>query len=514
LIIDDSGDSQGREATITAPPPNDPTDPYTSLSGLAPGSINWVLGAGSVIDVRGGKGATIWNVESTPAGPPITLIAGTGINTFQVGDATHSLDGLLGSVTLTGNGGNSSLILNDSATTTVQNDDIYTDHFSRSDATGFSCAAVKYSGLTGITFYVGGSVTEATGVAVMGSAANVPVTVYGHAGTQTQLAASTLGLNGQVAFLSPVVFHGQDYYDFGAYYDYFNTAPTTYTLSTDPALTTRELVQQPGSVPVGFDGVTALILYARAAGGNQINVQSVAQGVGIHVAAGNSDVVTLGSLAPQLGGTLANFHAPVDVTDEGSTNLASLIIDDSGDTQARNVTIDPPLGGPYHPETTLTGLTPAPTYLNWVLGDGSPVTILGGSGGSSFVIHGSIPNVALTIHAGSGNNLLIAGLTAADLIGGSGNNILIGGTTDYDYNAAAIDAIMAELAQATAATFGSVVNALDTGANGLPALNANTVHSNGLANQLTGGGGLGWFFASSMDQALDFTNGDVFTMIQ
>jgi hypothetical protein len=73
---------------------------------------------------------------------------------------------------------------------------------------------------------------------------------------------------------------------------------------------------------------------------------------------------------------------------------------------------------------------------------------------------------------------------------------------------------MAELAQATATTFGSVVSALETGANGLPALNASTVHSNGLANQLTGGGGVDWFFASSMDQALDFTDGDVFTTIQ
>jgi hypothetical protein len=102
-----------------------------------------------------------------------------------------------------------------------------------------------------------------------------------------------------------------------------------------------------------------------------------------------------------------------------------------------------------------------------------------------------------------------------NFLGGPGYNILIGGTTDYDSNAAAISAIMTELSQATdATTFAGVVNALETGANGLPVLNASTVHDNGLANQLTAGGNLDWFFASSMAQVNGFKNGDVFTMIQ
>ena len=178
------------------------------------------------------------------------------------------------------------------------------------------------------------------------------------------------------------------------------------------------------------------------------------------------------------------------------------------------MTIDPPPpDDPSDVVTNLTGMTPTPS-INWVLGDGSPVTILGGSGGNSVVIHGSIPNVALTINAGKGNDLLIAGLTAAHLIGGAGHDILIGGTTDYDANATAIAAIEDKLSHATDATFAGVVSDLESGANGLPALNANTVHDNGLINELTAGANLDWFFASSIAQVLGFTDGDVFTRIQ
>jgi len=191
-----------------------------------------------------------------------------------------------------------------------------------------------------------------------------------------------------------------------------------------------------------------------------------------------------------------------------------LIVDDSSDAQGQNMTIDPPPpNDPSNDETSLTGMTSTPA-INWVLGDGSPVTILGGKGGNSCVIHGAIPNVSLTINAGSGNDLLIAGLTAAHLIGGVGNDILIGGTTDYDYNPTAIAAIEAKLTNATNATFDTVVSDLETGANGLPALNANTVHDNGLTNELTAGANLDWFFASSIAQVLGFIDGDVFTRIQ
>jgi hypothetical protein len=473
------------------------------------------------IRILGSPLDTSFLVQSTAPGTPVALTAGTGSNAFQVGDANNPLDLLQASVYLAGNGSASTLFLNDTTGVASQNYLIYTDHFNRTGnpSEAPSCAPVYYADLTGITLDTGQGV-EATGgtgnnVFVTGSAANVPVTVNGHAGVEEEYIANTYGPSGPTPLLAPVAFHGADYYTFGEYYDYATTTSQTYTLSADPTVATRQLVRQTGDSMVSFDGVSEVILYSSKGGGSAVNVRGVAQGVTLNMGLVNGDVVTVGSQAPNLGGNLATINGNILLNDGGGSNHATLIIDDSGDPQGRNATITGPApNDPTNPYTSLSGLAPNSATINWVLGNGSPVTILGGSGGNSFVIHGSIPNVALTIKGGSGNNLLIAGLTAADLIGGPGNNILIGGTTDFDYNAAAINAIMAELAQATAATFGSVVNALRTGANGLPALNASSVHSNGLANQLTGGGGLDSFFASSMDQALDFTDRDVFTTIQ
>src|SRR5262249_13154295 len=52
---------------------------------------------------------------------------------------------------------------------------------------------------------------------------------------------------------------------------------------------------------------------------------------------GGADTVTIGSLAPALGGTLTN-REPVTVSN--TTNSTALIVDDSGDTVAQTVTID------------------------------------------------------------------------------------------------------------------------------------------------------------------------------
>jgi hypothetical protein len=516
VLLDDSGGTTSRNYTFN--------QGVVTISGIA-GTTS--AAAGDTITVLANNLPTNFLVQSTLAGAPLTLTAGTGATSFQVGDATNSLDNLLSPVTLIGNGTSSPLIVNDTAATTAQADDIYTDHLDHGLSGGALGNPIYYSDLTGITFYAGTGGDTGNGIAVHGSAASAPVAVFGQAGVaQTEFVASTIGTSGPAPFLSPVMFHGAGSPDFAVYLDN-GSSTSTYTLTMDPALATRQLVQQTGQSMVSFDGVVEVIVYTSPAGGNAVNVRGVAQGVEANLGTETGDVVTVGSIAPQLGGTLGDIRGAVLFS--GGTHTGTMIVDDSADTQGRAASIDPPPpNDPFSPWSGLSGLTPNSTFtesINWWLGDGSQVTLLGGSGGNSFVIHGSIPNVALTIYAGTGNNLLIAGLTAANLVGGpdpnnpfdntipAGNNILIGGTTDYDYNADAISAIMAELSQATDATFDSVVSDLASGANGLPALNASTVHANGLANQLTGGANRNWFFASSIDQALDFTDGDVFTTI-
>jgi hypothetical protein len=81
---------------------------------------------------------------------------------------------------------------------------------------------------------------------------------------------------------------------------------------------------------------------------------------------------------------------------------------------------------------------------------------------------------------------------ASTLIGGDDDDILIGGWTDYDTRAdwqAAFTASMNEWTQATA--YATRVDHLLNGGglNDPYLLNATTVHSNGVANTLTGHGG-------------------------
>src|SRR5262249_12284277 len=76
-------------------------------------------------------------------------------------------------------------------------------------------------------------------------------------------------------------------------------------------------------------------------GTNHVNIPnaSIDNSSSINVVGhGGTHTVTGGSLAPALGGTLAN-REPVTVSN--TTNSTALIVDDSGDTVAQTVTIGP-----------------------------------------------------------------------------------------------------------------------------------------------------------------------------
>jgi hypothetical protein len=94
---------------------------------------------------------------------------------------------------------------------------------------------------------------------------------------------------------------------------------------------------------------------------------------------------------------------------------------------------------------------------------------------------------------GSGFDLLIGGLDADRLDGGSSSDLLISGYTAYDSDPTALRKIMG--VWTSSQTYAAKVNALRTGANGVPVLNASTVTFDGSANTLIGGAGTDWFLA-------------------
>jgi hypothetical protein len=79
----------------------------------------------------------------------------------------------------------------------------------------------------------------------------------------------------------------------------------------------------------------------------------------------NSDVVTVGSQAPNVGGSLATINGSVNFQDGYP---ATLIVDDSSDTQGQRVTIDPPPpNDPADLFSSLTGLAPNSVTGAWRL---------------------------------------------------------------------------------------------------------------------------------------------------
>jgi Ca2+-binding RTX toxin-like protein len=120
-----------------------------------------------------------------------------------------------------------------------------------------------------------------------------------------------------------------------------------------------------------------------------------------------------------------------------------------------------------------------------------------GSAGNDILV-GNGGNV---LDGGLGRDLLIAGAWASALIGGGDQDILVGGTTNYDRDPAALRAILAEWTSAS--DYATRVANLKNGTNSAPMLNASTVHSNHRANTLNGNAGLDFFFANLARDSLD-----------
>ncbi len=116
-------------------------------------------------------------------------------------------------------------------------------------------------------------------------------------------------------------------------------------------------------------------------------------------------------------------------------------------------------------------------------GDGTDIRIQGG-GGPTVEVGGKGGG---TLQAGTGRAILIAGPGGSKLIGNGSDTILIGGCTNYDNNLAALQALLAEWSSPDSFPLRTGVLA--------DYLNATTVHDNGVANRLKGGGGQDWFFA-------------------
>jgi hypothetical protein len=110
---------------------------------------------------------------------------------------------------------------------------------------------------------------------------------------------------------------------------------------------------------------------------------------------GGNDTVAVGSLAPALGGTVANLFAPVYVSD--TTNSTALVVDDSGDTTARVVGIS------SSPNEVFFSGTGSQVFFPSGI---KSVDVYGGTSDKYELLSAYSSFTPLTIHGGAGSNTL------------------------------------------------------------------------------------------------------------
>jgi hypothetical protein len=166
----------------------------------------------------------------------------------------------------------------------------------------------------------------------------------------------------------------------------------------------------------------------------------------------------------------------------------------------------------------------APQTINGVLTYVNvPVLFFGGGGNDILNVTGSIANNVLVgvgstdrLLGGHGRDILIGGAGKATIQAGAGDDILIGGATDYDNNAAALAALLAEWGRTDidySTRIAHLTGSLSGGLNGSYFLNSSTVHDNGQADNLYGGPGADWFLTGTLDAIFNKTTGEVVTQI-
>jgi hypothetical protein len=274
----------------------------------------------------------------------------------------------------------------------------------------------------------------------------------------------------------------------------------------------------PGGVVDFFDETTHLDLGFVTLAGGVASVTGSLKSLGGHVITANYFASSPNYAAPS--------PDPLNqqVQSEAIEGTSLFVGGTTGNVQVQsksgNVVVDTHDGSPKF-TTSLAGLTALVVYAQGsaqiqvdngltlpaflFAGDGNGARIQAG-GGPTVEVGGAGSGDVLT--GGAGRTILIGGAGAARLQAGNGGTILIGGTTDYDSNLFVLQTALT--LWSSAGNYAARMAALG----GI--FSAATVHSNGLVDQLRGGGGtsaLDWFFASALDQITGNNLGDMITPI-
>ncbi len=465
-------------------------------------------------------------MTSSSTSEPTWIDLGTGNTRVTVGATAGSLTQLADDLTIVGNTGLDSLIVNDSldpnaSTSTRVGTRLYTTSYSYT-VTGSDIArtktlsglvfteattAVDYSGMAGgVTLDTDDhgtpvdveltSTATAIDVGTGNTAISVtpgdrslvniagPLTVDGGSGTDT------LSINDSLTALAPTSTRvGLRIYSTGYSYTVTGTSITRTRLST--GLVTSRL--------------NDVVNYANIKGGLTFDADAVGTPVDVSGAAGPVPVAVVGGagINTLVGPALANVWSLAGTnsgTLDGWINFTGFAnLDGGGVSDGFDFTPGVSLGGNINAEGGNVLLNYARDNSTVIvnLGTGVATGVVGAVLGAEGVVGGSGSNILV----GSGRSLLIGGLGPSQLEGGSNDTLMIAGSTGYDLQDAALEAILDEWDR-TDLNFSQRVADLEngTGRNGSDVLTLATVRSNDRANSITSNAsGQSWIFARTSD---------------
>jgi hypothetical protein len=510
---------------------------------LSYGNVTSITDPGSGLAAQSGSAGAIFTVNGTPVNG-LSLSSGTGTSnvvnvqattgplsftghgsdTVNVGNA-HRVQSIAGKVTLGENPGSIALTVDDSADTGTRKAVVV----GASTLTGLAPATIAYSNLSRLTVRGGLGNDKVT---LAGSLPKFPIIVSEAGGTNTLVGPNTTntwllnGVNSGTLNSPMVMFANFQNLLGGAMSDTFQFAPTgslTGTINGGGGANTLDYSGDGGAaVTVNLQTGAATRIRAGAPGGFA-NIQGL---FGSSSTADNligANAATTWNIVGSNIGTVNDTFAFV-----GVENLF-------GGNQSDTFNIEPGgmigsiHGGKGDWLNYATWITPVTVNLTTGMatrvGGGAAGVVVGipnvygGRGNDNLtggptggVLIGGAGNDRLT--AGAGRTILIGGTGGATLVGGPADDLLISGTTDYDLNPTALAAILAEW-QRTDIGYGQRITDLRAGT-GLSGGNrliwGTTVHDDGVADTLTGNGGLDWFFANLgptgvLDHITDRNNG-------
>lgn len=357
-------------------------------------------------DVSYGGGNDVMTVERTA--PGLVILRAGASTQIDVGTGTSSPNNIRGLVRVVCEPDNLvTLRLNDTATTTPRDLNVsVTDLGQRYQrAAGGSgdwqtLVEVFFTPLFGAPVeyfeYLGGP--GGSTVFVDSTPAGTTSSFYGQAGAHDEFRLGWAANMNQILGQVNVAGQAADL-DYAVYYDYLNPNPQTYDVG---ALFSTMYIRRPGAGVAAFNGLVQVVFYAPRGGGSVENVRYVTPGTFLNMAVGG-DVVTVGTSAPNLGGSLAGIQGPISVGGYVDANVR-LIVDNSGNptTGYQGVSLSR-RQGPYDYGSHIVGFAPATIY--WNFGGASTVDLRGGAADEFFSVANGLPD-QISIDGGGGSNLL------------------------------------------------------------------------------------------------------------